>query len=216
MNNRKLIIEGGQFWHIAGGYDQYNTKDVTLNVRMKGGTIHGSIYGGAARYAAYGSKQLVFTGGTIEGWIAGAANGNLSNSNGDGQTNGYSYVYVGGNTIVSSGGSNTKIDNSVGGNVFGAGCGNTSVASSGRIIDGSNVVVADNAYVERGVYGGGAYGDSPATAKVYVTGGHVGSVYDTQNKVFGGVYGGARQKAGGEVEVYCIITICPKTNFYFA
>lgn len=202
-NHRTLVIEGGEFWHIAGGYDQYNTADVNLKIRMKGGTVHGSIYGGAAKYQAYGSKQFVFTGGAVEGWIAGGANGGASGgSSTPGNLNGYSYVYVGGNVIVSSGGSNTMIDNSVGGNVFGAGCGNASVATAGRVNLGTNVIVADNAYVERGVYGGGAYGDSPATAKVYVTGAHVGSVYDTRNNVFGGVYGGARQKAGGEVEVY--------------
>ena len=201
-NHRTLIIEGGEFWHIAGGYDNYTSTDVNLILRVKGGIIHGCVYGGAAQYPAGGSKQFVFTGGTVEGWIAGGANGYLSSQNGRGQTNGYSYVYVGGNTKVDSHGDNTGVDNALGGNVFGAGCGNEDYTSAGRIVNGSNVVLADNAFVERGVYGGGAYGDTQATANVYITGGHVASGYDSKYNVFGGVYGGARQKGGETVKIY--------------
>ena len=210
-NHRTLIIEGGEFWHIAGGYDRTATNDVNLKIRVKGGIIHGCVYGGAAKYRAQGSKQFVFTGGTVEGWIAGGSNGfgatantattNTSTSSVSGDVQGQSYIYVGGNTIVKSN-NETKIDESVGGNVFGAGCGNTSIESSGRVNRGTNVVIADNAEVQRGVYGGGAYGSTPATANLYVTGGLVSCIYDTQNNAFGGVYGGARQKSGADVNIY--------------
>ncbi len=203
---RTLIIEGGEFWHIAGGVDYANSNDiVNLKFRMKGGTVHGSIYGGAARYDAHGSKQFVFTGGTVEGWIAGGSNGFLSEGTGsdNGSTQGNSYVYVGGTTQVNSNGSTTAINVALGGNVYGAGCGNEEVNVSGRVTQGTNVVVADNCYVERGVYGGGAYGSSPATANVYITGNaHVGGVDDPVFNVQGGVYGGARAKGGGTVNVY--------------
>ena len=203
---RTLIIEGGEFWHIAGGVDYANSNDdVNLKIRMKGGTVHGSIYGGAARFDAHGGKQFVFTGGTVEGWIAGGSNGFLSEGTGNdnGSTQGNSYVYVGGTTQVNSGGSTTAINVSLGGNVYGAGCGNEDVNVSGRVTLGTNVVVADNSYVERGVYGGGAYGGSPETANVYITGNaHVGGVADATFNVQGGVYGGARAKGGGSTNIY--------------
>ena len=203
---RTLIIEGGELWHIAGGVDYSNSNDVVnLKIRMKGGTVHGSIYGGAARYDAHGGKQFVFTGGTVEGWIAGGSNGFLSvgSGNDNGSTQGNSYVYVGGTTSVNSNGSTTAVNVALGGNVYGAGCGNEDVNVSGRVTLGTNVVVADNCYVERGAYGGGAYGSSPATANVYVTGNaHVGCANDPTFNVAGGVYGGARAKGGGSVNIY--------------
>ena len=203
---RTLIIEGGEFWHIAGGVDYSNSNDdVNLIIRMKGGTVHGSVYGGAARYDAHGGKQFVFTGGTVEGWIAGGSNGFLSEGSGNdnGSTQGNSYVYVGGTTQVNSNGSTTAINVSLGGNVYGAGCGNTTTDVSGRVTLGTNVVVADNSYVERSVYGGGAYGSSPETANVYITGNaHVGGVNDPTFNVQGGVYGGARAKGGTTTNIY--------------
>ena len=203
---RTLVIEGGEFWHIAGGVDYSNSNDeVNLKIRMKGGTVHGSIYGGAARYDAHGGKQFVFTGGTIEGWIAGGSNGFLSAGTGtdNGSTQGNSYIYVGGITHVDSHGNNTAINVALGGNVYGAGCGNEDVNVSGRVTLGTNVVIADDCYVERGVYGGGAYGSSPETANVYITGNaHVDGVDDPTFGVQGGVYGGARAKGGGSTNIY--------------
>ena len=203
---RELVIEGGEFWHIAGGYDSGNSNNsVNLKIRMKGGTIHGSIYGGAAKYDTKGYKQFIFTGGTVEGWIAGGSNGYLADGddNLNGTIDGRSYVYIGGKTQVTSGNSTTAIDMSVGGNVYGAGCGNTTVNNSGRVTNQTNVVIADECYVQRGVYGGGAYGSSPGTANVYITGNaHVGGVYESTFDVYGGVYGGARAKDGGSTNIY--------------
>lgn len=203
---RELVIEGGEFWHIAGGYDSGNSNNsVNLKIRMKGGTIHGSIYGGAAKYDTKGYKQFIFTGGTVEGWIAGGSNGYLADGDGslNGTVDGRSYVYIGGKTQVTSGNSTTAIDMSVGGNVYGAGCGNTTVNNSGRVTNQTNVVIADECYVQRGVYGGGAYGSSPGTANVYITGNaHVGGVYESTFDVYGGVYGGARAKDGGSTNIY--------------
>jgi hypothetical protein len=112
----------------------------------------------------------------------------------------------------------------VGGNVFGAGCGYNTSSTSGRVTHGTNVVIADSAYVERGVYGGGSYGFCPEgeTSNIYITGGTVAgkpggvntyiSGYDAKNapvysakfdsEIKGGIYGGACQNQGGNVNIY--------------
>ena len=106
----------------------------------------------------------------------------------------------------------------VGGTVYAAGCGQSSTATSGRVALGTNVVVADNAYIERGVYGGGSFGYCPTdkTSNIYITGGEVGGakgatnfdgmsggyfssspIYSYSSSITGGVYGGACQNSGG-------------------
>lgn len=201
---RKLEIEGGIFWNIGGGMDKSNSTDrITLEMRIKGGTIKGAIFGGGATYDAHGHRLFVCTGGKIGGWIAPGANGIVTS--GTSLLDGKSFVYIGGRTRVDSQYADyEKIDNSTGGNVFGAGCGYSSESTRGRVEQGTNVVIADEAYVQRGVYGGGAYGycEESETANIYITGGHIGSVYDDQFDVYGGVYGGARQNRGGTVKIY--------------
>lgn len=212
---RYLEIEGGEWVNIAGGRDNdrngiKNTADyINFSFRMRGGHVKGSIYGGAEQYSVQGSRQIVITGGEINGWVAGGANGTSTNY---GATTGMSYVYVGGNAIVNSNNSTTSIGASLGGNVYGAGCGYNTSSTSGQMTLGTNIVLADNAYVERGVYGGGAFGYCPTdiTSNVYVTGGHVlgrsGNYTDrggnTTNGIIGGVFGGARQRSGGYANVY--------------
>ena len=201
---RKLEIEGGIFWNIGGGMDKSNSTDrITLEMRIKGGTIKGAIFGGGATYDAHGHRLFVCTGGKIGGWIAPGANGIVTS--GTSLLDGKSFVYIGGRTRVDSQYADyEKIDNSTGGNVFGAGCGYSSESTRGRVEQGTNVVIADEAYVQRGVYGGGAYGycEESETANIYITGGHIGSEYDDQFDVYGGVYGGARQNRGGTVNIY--------------
>lgn len=200
--SRSLTIEGGEIRHIAGGYDNGNNQDdVNLRIRVKGGIIRGVVFGGAAKQNTYGGKCLVFTGGTVEGWIAGASNGFEEANNGT--VEGATYVYVGGKTIVGT--NNSVVTNaSTGGNIYGAGCGRSAENTSGRATKGTNIVFGDQAYVRSGVYGGGAYGYCPEdqTANVYITGGTVEGIYDTTYKVNGGVYGGARQNRGGTVNLY--------------
>ena len=201
---RKLVIEGGIFWNIGGGMDKSNSTDrVTLELRVKGGEIKGSIYGGGATYDAAGHRLFVFTGGNIGGWIAPGANGIVSN--GTSLLYGETFIYIGGTTNVDSKFADyIKIDNSTGGNVFGAGCGYSSTNTRGEVEQGTNVVLADEAFVEHGVYGGGAYGlcKNTETANIYITGGHVGATYDSGFGVSGGVFGGARQNNGGSVNIY--------------
>ena len=53
----------------------YSPNDVST-LRMTGGHITGSVFGGGNTYTASGGgRQLVITGGTVRAWIAGGVNG---------------------------------------------------------------------------------------------------------------------------------------------
>ncbi|MBO4739464.1 MAG: chitobiase/beta-hexosaminidase C-terminal domain-containing protein [Bacteroidales bacterium] len=206
---RYLVVEGGHLRGISGGTDIENNtaqnSSRAFELRVRGtAQIDGVVYG-AAQYAnGSGHRTMIFTGGTINGWIAGGANGTQQT---DGATNGTSYVYVGGKTNVNSNASTTILNHAIGGNVFGAGCGYNANSTSGQVQQGTNVVIADEAYVERGVYGGGSYGYTEATANIYILGGTIdgkaggvdGTSYDA--KIPGGVYGGACQNKGGVANI---------------
>ena len=148
---------------------------------------------------------MIFTGGTVNGWVAGGANGT---QNTNGALTGATYLYVGGSTRVDSNNSSQVLNRAIGGNVFGAGCGYSATSSSGQILTyNTNVVVADESYVERGVYGGGSYGYTTNTSNIYILGGTVdgkdGGVNGTAYlaTIDGGVYGGACQNQGGTVNI---------------
>lgn len=190
VGRRVLIIEGGQFLSIAGGIDEENPADAqSVYIRMKGGNVRGSIYGAAAFAAASGDRKFVITGGKVHGWVAGGCNGTDNNQSG-GTLASDTYLYIGGNAEINSDGSTTPINISLGGNVFGAGSGNANQPVTGQV-NSTNVIIADDAFVERNVYGGGNLGYSLETANVTVKGG----------KVFGKVFGGSNQKQGNEVVV---------------
>lgn len=197
--SRTLIVEGGTFWNIAGGVD-HNEKILTLGttgydktsvyIRMKGGTVKGCIYGGGAYAEGAGNRKLIFTGGTVGGWIAAGCNGTQTSG---GRTYGSSYVYVGGNTKVAN---QRTINSAAGGQIFGAGKGYASTdGTSGEMTYGTTVVVADNASIAGDVYGGGYYGyakeGSSSSSNVYVLGGTIG----------GNVYGGSNMKGGAPTNI---------------
>ena len=208
---RSLVVEGGHLRGIAGGIDETNNQVATaraLDIRVRGNAqIDGVVYGAAQWAAGKGTRTLIFTGGTINGWVAGGANGT---SNDEGELNGASYLYVGGKANVKSA-SNQVMNRAIGGNVFGAGCGYSATSSSGQVLLGTNVVVADEAYVERGVYGGGSFGfcKTDQTANLYILGGTVDCVKGGVNAagtsysadIPGGVFGGALQNDGGTVNI---------------
>ena len=206
--HRYLEILGGEWKSIAGGWGpDHSSNKPAFTFRMRGGHIIGSIYGGAEYQAASGTRTFIITGGTIKGWVAGGSNGTQT---GGGIMDGESFIYVGGDAKIDSNGSIILINRAVGGNVFGAGCGYSANSTSGQVTLGTNVVIADNAYVERGVYGGGSYGFCPTdkTTNIYITGGTVGGkaggVNGTSYKsdIQGGVYGGACQNKGGNVNIF--------------
>ena len=211
LGHRYLEILGGKWKNLAGGWSPEHPEGKrSLTIRIKGGNIEGAIYGGAQHVNASGIVTYIITGGTINGWIAGGANGTTEDG---GLLSGSSYIYVGGNARIDSQnktGNSAVINRAVGGNVFGAGCGYSASSSSGQVTLGTNVVIADNAYVERGVYGGGSYGycKTDQTSNIYITGGTIGGNAGGVNgtsyvsTIKGGVYGGACQNKGGNVNIY--------------
>lgn len=212
VGERCLTIEGGVLANIAGGIDagnqSANSGVRSFTMRMKGGTVNGAIYGGAAVSPASGDRYMVITGGEVKGWIGAGCNGVLgTGSTTGGQTHGVSYLYIGGNTKT---GGSASINGSDGGTVFGAGKGSggsdASEAESGQMSYGTNLVIADNADILNNAYGGGNYGYSLINTNVYIYGGTVhGSVFGGSNEnkgvtinitmkdglVEGGIYGGS-------------------------
>ena len=195
IGKRRITVEGGNIASIAGAMNNQSTSYAVndggwaVMVRMKGGTVRGSIYGAAGFAWAVGDRVMIMTGGTINGWVAGGCNGTQTGSGGtlDGDTK----IYVGGNTKIVHTNEDPTIATSKGGNVFGAGSGYSADYDIGEV-NNSSLVLADAAEVSRGVYGGGNYG-------------YVGSGYKTDIYVLGGkaanVFGGANQRFGQTVNI---------------
>ena len=191
---RYVTIEGGEMTNIAGGVDANQTGDNgvrSFNLRMRGGLVKGAIYGAGAISPANGDRHMVFTGGTVKGWIGAGANGvTAENVTTGGQTHGESFVYVGGKTSV---GGSASINGSEGGTVFGAGKGSgaSDEPESGRMSYGTNVVIADECDILNNVYGGGNYGFAEEYTKLHILGG----------TVKGSVFGGSNQNKGPVVTI---------------
>ena len=196
IGKRRIIVEGGNLAGIAGAMNNQSTSygvndgGWAVMMRIKGGTMRTSLYGAAAFAQAVGDRVIVCTGGTVNGWIAGGCNGTQTGSGGtvDGDTK----IYVGGLTQVVHANTDPTIGTSKGGNVFGAGSGYSDQYAIGEVHN-SNVVLADDAVVSRGVYGGGNYG-------------YVGSGYSSNLFILGGtanqVFGGSNQRYGQTVNIY--------------
>ena len=197
---KTMIIEGGIFSDISGGIDvednQVSAADM-VEIRVKGGTINGALYGAAQYAAGYGNRYIIITGGDLKGWVAGGANGTQTTG---GKLTGDTYVYFGGRARCDSNGSNTTMGsgNATGGNIFGAGSGNSGAASTATVgeVNNSTVVIADECYVERNVYGGGNYG-SVSTGT-----GHKSDIYIKGGTVNGSVFGGSNNQKGQIVNIY--------------
>ncbi len=183
---RFLLVEGGHLKGIAGAMDATSSNANTgFELRVRGtAQIDGVVYGAAEFAKAGGLRKMVFTGGEVDGWIAGGCNGTQTGSGGELYND--TYIYVGGTTKV--GGTDARTIGEVnGGNIFGAGKGLNSTDAIGQV-ENSNVAIADQAVVKENVYGGGNYGylNTNKTAKVYVLGG----------TVKGSVFGGSNQRKG--------------------
>ena len=218
---RYLVVEGGHLRSISGGMDDTEDQTTTgrsFDLRVRGtAQIDGAVYGAAEFVGAKGARTMVFTGGNVDGWIAGGCNGTATTG---GKLDGDSYIYVGGKTNVGNenGGNHVGgnyhnqsqntygINGADGGNVFGAGCGILTTNSSynpntnyqnatytvGKV-NNSNVIVADDAIVWRDVYGGGNYGqiETNGTATVSIL----------KGTIKGNVYGGSNNQKGQTVKV---------------
>jgi hypothetical protein len=190
-----MLVEGGEFNSINGGGTRPGADNAATDpiigfyFRMKGGWVKGAVYGTASISDSRGSRSLVFTGGEVNGWVAGGCNG-TDFSAGNGINHGTCYIYAGGNTEFRSHDGQGTYNNAYGlvfnvpgGQIFGAGRGlapltNTNVKYCGSTTT-AYVVVADESMVEQNVYGGGYNGVSQ-NCYVYILGGTVGK------KVFGG------------------------------
>ena len=235
---RCVTVEGGELGGMCGGRgvssssnsSTYMTPEViTFDLRIKGGTFHGGVFGGAADNPSIGSRRFIMTGGEIWSWLAGGCNGTGSQT-GSGATDGNSYIYVGGTALV--GGDHAMcLQNTNGGQVFGAGRGLDDTRTSS--VNYSYVAIADEAVISNNnnntnyaaggnVYGGSYNGTIVNEANVYILGGTVqGGVYGgsygnatnspvpaakvsmTGGLVTGGVYGGSNNKGTvGDVEMH--------------
>ena len=197
---RTLIVEGGVFGDISGGYEKNGSSigdHLMVDMRIKGGQFNSIIYGAAMRAVAGGHRRMVFTGGEIMGWIAGGCNG--TDLEAGGKTYGNTYIYFGGNAKCDSNGSSTTIGQgqATGGNIFGAGTGHHESDETSTVgeVDNSTVVIADNAVVEHCVYGGGNYG--------YVASGtdHKSDVVILGGMVNESVFGGSNMQKGQIVNI---------------
>lgn len=188
---RYVTVEGGQLASINGGRgtttsSHVNSSDIVFSLRLRGGLVYNSLYGAASSTVSYGGRRFVITGGEVRGWLAAGCNGT---ANGGGHTEGAAYIYIGGDSKIGNASHPRTINSTVGGNVFGAGRGNSGHIAS--IVD-SYIVVADDAEVLHDVYGGGNYGHNTHQANIYIVGG----------TVKGKVFGGANQKQGAQVDIH--------------
>lgn len=209
---RTLIVEGGIFSDISGGMETDGVVDNSVqmvDIRFKGGTVNSIVYGAAQYSSAVGGRRMVFTGGEIKGWIAGGANGTKTDG---GALEGDASIYFGGNAVCSSNGSNTTMGagNATGGNIFGAGSGNASAGNNATVgqVNNSVIVIADDCYVERNVYGGGNYG--------FISDGnsHKSDIYFYGGNVDGSIHGGSNMQKGQNVNIYTKGTGTVKGGIY--
>ena len=217
FGHRYIEMEGGyNRGHIKGGSDGSSSQKGhrAMSIRMKGGRIDGQIACGSTSTFCSGDRWVVITGGRIGGWIAPGSNCESGGTGNTGKTDGTSYVYFGGTAEINSrqfgASGNDLFSQSTGGVIYGAGLGYKTTDNTGEMTYGSNIVFADEAYTERGIYGGGAIGQTLTTANIFILGGRVGTgqgkVKDqgtsTTFTVEAGVYGGACDRGGENSFIY--------------
>ncbi len=194
---RRIDVEGGLIPGISGGQDwstgnYADQTDTLVWIRVRGGHVRGIIHGSGEYVSAKGKRRIVITGGTVNGWVAGGCNGSRTDG---GELIGDTYVYIGGTARLEPSAADPFINSSQGGNVFGAGSGNSGAAGTTATVgkvQNSNIVIADSCYIARNVYGGGNYGGViGGGSKIYLLGGTVD----------GKVFGGANQQMGKRVDI---------------
>ena len=179
-----VIADEGQVEHDVYGGGNYGYAYRHSNVYVLGGTIGGSVFGGAYQKKAPETNIFV-RGGTIDGSVYGG-------SNFFGTTSGKT-------TVDMSGGW-------VGGDVYGGGLGKNTILESGSLVNLSGGIVNGD------VYGGGFEGHTTGDVIVNLSGGIIrgnlfGGAYGQPDtvclagmktvnilggRVFGNVYGGSR------------------------
>ena len=197
---RSIVVWGGEFGGLSGGCDpsrnQHEYVDsnfLSVRMRIHGGRFRGSVYGAAEHAVATGSRRMVFTGGEVNGWLAGGSNGTLVNRNG--AMAGSSFIYFGGNARLQHSHEDPKIAASYGGNLFGAGSGHSEVIGDDAtvgVVHSSTIVIADSCFVSRNVFGGGNHGRCIARGSdIHILGG----------KIQGRCFGGSNRQTGKQVNI---------------
>ena len=191
-----VVVEGGSFPDIAIGHDcmpgdptYLDTTVMQGRLYMKGGLVKTSIWGGGNRADGVGCRRMVFTGGEINGWIAGGCNG--TDPSYGGIVQGDINIYFGGHARLQHSPSDPMHWYSKGGNLYGAGSGYLNDHATIGMVNKTYIVVADSAFVSRDVYGGGNRGFTRNVANVQIKGG----------TVRGNVFGGSNQKSGRAANV---------------
>ena len=128
---------GSHRWATATEQQSSMPNDVST-LRMTGGHITGSVFGGGNTYTASGGgRQIIITGGTVRAWIAGGVNGSDARPDQwEGIHFGNAWIYAGGTLHVGSGDTTHRtvgdtvwhaaycgINGTTDGQIFGAGCG---------------------------------------------------------------------------------------------
>ena len=193
-----MKVEGGWIYNLNGGPGPNAARAGrnSIFIYITGGNID-TVVGGAGQVLTYGNRIVSVTDGIVNYNVFGGSNGATSSGATDGQLNGSSVVYVGGNAQV---GDSTYVSTTGNwdagtGNVFGNGNGRQNQINSCGSNESAIVIIDGNANILSNVYGGGNYGavgfvSTQATAK-------------TDIKILGGiiqedVYGaGNRAGAGG-------------------
>lgn len=176
-------IEGGLVNTIVGGYG-YNGSATTNStfIGMSGGSVR-SIYGGAGHSTTKGNRIICVTGGTVSYSILGGSDSFESGDTEDGELQGATLVYVGGNVTV--GGGTGTLYGVESGSVFGAGGGDTTSTQKGTVYN-SHVII-NGGTINNSVYGGGNFGSTGTQSTSSAT-----TVIDIYNGTIANVYGGSK------------------------
>lgn len=193
ISSRVLIVEGGNIANVIGGLrisESRGNNGVATRIYVKGGTVQ-NIVGGAGVSTTYGNRYISVTGGNIAYSISGGSNGVAATNTSDqsGRLGGDSYVHVGGTAHIGTNGSGSLYDVNYG-SVMGAGNGNSTYRTSGRV-NTSHVYISGDAVIEGSVFGGGNFGPVLVDSNIQIDGGDIK----------GNVYGGANQNGVGTVTV---------------
>ena len=200
---RSIIVEGGYIYNLLGGpltaSSRRDKNDILIYI--KGGLID-VVIGGAGVSETYGNRIIQMTGGQVNYSLFGGSNGiNGSNQNNQlGTLDGDTYVYVGGLAVV---GDEELVNNNTlesesqieAGSVFGIGNGKTGsnyvkIGSANN----SNVIIADDAIIQRNVYAGGNYGAVGINSGAATT---ISNIDIHGGLIKGSVYGGGNNNGSG-------------------
>ncbi len=194
VSNRVLIVEGGNIANIIGGLriqESTGNNGVHTKIYIKNGNVQ-NIVGGAGVSTTYGNRYISVTGGNIAYSVSGGSNGVAATNETDqsGRLGGDTYVHVGGEAHIGTASSGSTLYDVDRGCVLGAGNGNQSYGTSGRV-NTSHVYISGDATIEGNVFGGGNFGPVSVDSNITIDGA----------TIKGNVYGGANKNGVGTVSI---------------